>query len=280
MDLPMTLADFTHTPDSGIQRCLEIAVPLVSFGFTLGGILLWQGGIKIDFQYFAIGCLIGSCILAYLAWIRPHKDIVALSTPLYGLIFFVVPTEFDAGVALQLLYAVSLTFLLMRLKYRFGNAAPLPGSAVQEGPLDRYIDLVRESLPLKDPESARNATHVFVRFAEGDYDNAARLASRDPGGTVPGRSDTLSRAFAIVAEQAAHTKTGGAFPPDFVRFVPEDGPFLFHPAEAGMDEEQEYMAALDNALLLLYAAGFTSQDAFGKDTLHKLRHFAQKLSGE
>jgi hypothetical protein len=270
----MNVTDFTSISDSKKQRFLELAVPLASFGFTLAGVLLWQAGITISFQFFAIGCLIGSCILAYLAWIRPRKDIVALSTPLYAFIFFVVPTDYSAGVILQILYAFSLTLLLVRLKYRFGSAAPGPGSA-EEGPLDHYRERVQSSFP-QEPELIRNAAMVFIRFAEGDFDRAARLAARD--GQKPDGAGTLSRAFGIVAEQAAHTKTGGAFSPQFQRFIPEDAPFLFHPAGSDTDEEQEYMTALYNALLLLYVAGFSGQDEDVKAALCHLRPFAEKLS--
>jgi hypothetical protein len=275
--LLMTLTDSTHISGTGLQKYLEFAVPLVSFGFTGAGILLWQAGFRIDFQYFAAGCLIGSCILAYLAWVRPRKDIVALSTPIYGIIFFVMPTDYDVGVILQLLYAFSLTLLLVRLKYRFGTA-PLPGAARKEGPLDHYIVLVQPSFP-PDPEIARTAALMFIRFAEGDYDTAARFAFREVDTSLPAGSGIVSRAFAIVAEQAAQTKTGGAIPHNFRRFVPEDVPFLFHPAAAGMDEELEYIMALDNALLLLYAAGMTTRDEDKKQALIHLQPFAQKLCG-
>ena len=62
------------------------------------------------------GCVLASCFLAYLAWVRPKKDIVALSTPIYSFLFFIVPTDYSTGIVLQLLYAVSLTILLVRLK--------------------------------------------------------------------------------------------------------------------------------------------------------------------
>jgi hypothetical protein len=262
---------------SGSPRSLEIAVPLVSFGFTFAGILLWQAGITISFQFFAIGCLIGSCILAYLAWIRPRKDIVALSTPLYAFIFFVVPTDYSAGVILQLLYAFSLTILLVRLKNRFGFAEPVPGSAAPDGPLERYVDLVQSSIVDMDPGFTHNAAVVFIRFVQGDYERAARLAtSGNPVGSP--RDGILFRAFAITAEQAAHTKTGGAAPPGFLRFLPEDAPLLFHPASPG-DEEQEYTVSLENALLLLYAAGLACHDGEKKQALIYLRPFALKLSG-
>jgi hypothetical protein len=274
----MTLTDSTPASGTGHQKYLEIAVPLLSFGFTGAGILLWQAGIRINFQYFAAGCLIGSCILAYLAWVRPRKDIVALSTPIYGIIFFVMPTDYDVGVTLQLLYAFSLTLLLVRLKYRFGTA-PLPGAAMKKGPLDHYMERVQPSFSPLDTEIARTAALMFIHFGNGDYDIAARLAFREVDTSLPAGSGVVSRAFAIVSEQAAQTKTGGAIPHNFKTFAPEDAPFLFHAAAAGTDEEQEYMAALDNALLLLYAAGMTTHDDDKMQALIQLRPFAQKLCG-
>ena len=55
-------------------------------------------GIHPGFRIASAGCIIASFILAYLAWIRPKKDIVALTTPMYSIIFFVLPstdTRFD-----------------------------------------------------------------------------------------------------------------------------------------------------------------------------------------
>ncbi len=132
---------------------LELAVPLFSFGGAAVAILAGIQGISLDSHYPALGCVLASCVLAYLAWLRKKKDIVALSTPVYAFIFFLVPTEVAVGIILQLLYAVSLTILLVRLKLRFGSMAPVPGTPEQEGPLDGYVGLVRQSLPGLPPGS-------------------------------------------------------------------------------------------------------------------------------
>ncbi len=118
----MTRSAIRILSENKIQRYLELAIPLLSFGATLVGVLVWKMGFEIGFQYFAIGCVIGSFLLAYLAWNRPKKDIVALSTPIYAIIFFIVPTDYVAGLTLQLLYAASLTILIVRLNYRFGES--------------------------------------------------------------------------------------------------------------------------------------------------------------
>ena len=67
-----------------------------------------------------------SLLPGYLHTLRgsaPRKDIVALSTPLYSFIFIAVPTDVFSSVVLEVLYAASLTILLVRLKYRFGTTA-------------------------------------------------------------------------------------------------------------------------------------------------------------
>jgi hypothetical protein len=267
-------------PDVNPHLWLELAVPLLSFGGAFIAIFSQMQGISLDFHYSALGCVIASCILAYLAWLRPKKDIVALSTPIYSFIFFIVPTDIAAGVFLQLLYAVSLTILLVRLKSRFGKTAPLPGTPIQEGPLDEYLERVNQAVPDIPPALSADAGAVFIRFAQGDYDGAARFAGSRSGeqyGEGAG-SGLLLRAFAIVAEQAAQSIEG--IPATFQSFSLEENPFLFYPPDATRDLEQEYAAALDNALILLYAAALSSHDTDRKTDLAKLRPFARRLCGE
>ena len=109
---------------------LEIAIPVLSLGGAVIALLLAQGGSPVDVRYFGIGCVAGSFILAYLAWIRPHKDIVALSTPIYSFLFFVIPSDTAVTIFLEFLYAASLTILLIRLKLRFGPAPESGRAAV------------------------------------------------------------------------------------------------------------------------------------------------------
>ncbi len=103
------------------HRWLELAVPLLSFGGALLAFIIWVTSAPLDFRISILGCVLASWVLAYLAWIRPQKDIVALTTPLYSFIFIAVPTDVFSSVVLEVLYAASLTVLLVRLKYRFGS---------------------------------------------------------------------------------------------------------------------------------------------------------------
>jgi hypothetical protein len=263
----------------GTDRYLEPAVPLLSFGATFAGILLWQAGITISFQYFAGGCLAASCILAYLAWCRPRKDIVALSTPLYAFIFFVVPADYTTALVLQLLCAAGLTILLVRLKYRFSDAGSQPGSdTALTGPLRVYVDRLPGACPVLSPQQARGVGAVIVRFSTGEYAGAARLADQARGELegVAGL-ECLRLALAIVSEQAGVTEGGLPTPVEFTAFTSGQEALLAHPVMAGMDREHLYMTTLWNALLLLFAAAWLALPA--DPDLLSCRNFAQNLAG-
>jgi hypothetical protein len=273
-----TKSDF-KTPVNQIY--LEAAVPLLSFGITGLGILLWQSGYRIEFQYFAIGCLISSCILAYLAWIRPKKDIVSLTTPIYAVIILFAPTEYYAGAVLQLVYGLSLTILLLRLKYRFGKPTQqLSETGMLPGPLNDYVEQSNTQFPHIPPELAKHAGDVFVRFARGDYHDASQLSNHlpkmDEGGTG---NEPLNTAFRIVSEQAEHLTDTVQVPREYLTFAPEYHALCARPLQPSMDSEQVYAVTLDNALLLLYAAAWNHSPE-SRPVLKSLKAFAQKLLEE
>jgi|GEM_PF-3556342 len=95
-----------------------VIVPIISFGGIVISILsqtivfLSSAGIW--------GCIIGSCFLAYLAYIKPKKDIVSLLTPLYAVIIFSNP-DFSREILTQILFAASLFILVIRLNLRFST---------------------------------------------------------------------------------------------------------------------------------------------------------------
>ncbi|MHB8163249.1 MAG: hypothetical protein ACYDDV_02750 [Methanoregula sp.] len=259
----MTSSQSSIQSDGKKQRCLEIAVPLLSFGITLAGVLLWQMGIDIGFQYFAFGCVLGSCILAYLAWIRPKKDIVALSTPIYAFIFFVVPTDYLAGLTLQLLYAASLTLLLVRLKYRFGSSQTAVTSGRElAAPLDAYIGRTGDAVAGIAPETAHRAAVVISQFSTGNFGEAARAAGAGTGtpadaGLVP----VLTRAFAIVHEHATVLEQSLPRPEPYLAFFSEDEGLLAKIPAPAFSEDRKFDTQLDNALLLLLSAAWKGAEA-------------------
>jgi hypothetical protein len=257
---------------------LEIGVPLLSFGGALLAILFQAQGISLDFHIPAVGCVLASWFLAYLAWVRPKKDIVALSTPIYSFLFFIVPTDYSTGILLQLLYAISLTILLVRLKYRFGT----PGTAVSlgkelGGSLKTYIGQTRDSFENTTPEAAHAAAVVFVRFAEGNYEEAEQISKTALiDGETPGQASTLMRAFSIIREHSFLLNKSLPRPVTYQTFLERDFPLLAKPASPANDADTEFYTALDNALLVVFSAAWNNSK---HDRPHLLacQVFAQRL---
>lgn len=276
----MTTTGNAEVPGRVRERYLEAAVPLIAFGITGAGILLWVAGYPVDFQYIAIGCTISSFILAYLAWIRPRKDIVALSTPIYGIIFLTAPIEAGAGAVLQLLYAAGLTILLIRLKRRFSDEMSGPEPLSPDEPLGKYQGHLHVEMPAVSPEIARAAARVFIRFAEGEYEESCRLASGVPelaDGTAP---DLVKRAFAIVSFQAGRMGEKGSTPNEYPAFSAAQHHLLFSPVPDTMDTEKAYNLQLDNALIFLYIVALGCTDKELQQNLDRFRSFVRRLSGE
>ncbi|PKL58156.1 MAG: hypothetical protein CVV34_03815, partial [Methanomicrobiales archaeon HGW-Methanomicrobiales-5] len=245
------------------QQYLELAIPVLSFGATFVGVLLVQMGFEIaqtNFQYFAIGCVMGSCLLAYLAWCRPRKDIVALSTPIYGIVFFISPIDYLPGLILQMLYSVSLTILLIRLKYRFGTSHTAVSLGQElDAPLKAYAGQSRAAVSSVSPASAHSASVIISQFARGEYRDVARLA-----GTAISQSEgvpVLVRAFAIVREQALTLDGSLPRPEPYHTFLPEDEGILANRPHPEYSEDRKFDAQLDNALLLLFSAAWHGAEA-------------------
>jgi hypothetical protein len=264
--------------DARLHRWLELAVPLFSFGgIAIAFLILGQGYLQA-FRIASAGCIIASIILAYLAWIRPKKDIVALTTPLYSVILFVLPSDLVPDLILPILYAISLTILLVRLKYRFGK----PGTAVTMGKelggsLKNYIDQTREALKNTSPDTAHIATLAFVQFAQGDFAKVTRISETVTGNDDnPMRDQCVARAFSIVKEHAALLDKALPRPYTYEVFNPEHADLLAKHMPPGQDDDHEFYLALDNALLLLYSAAWNGSE---QDRPHLLARqpFAQKL---
>ena len=240
---------------------LELAVPVFSFGGALLALFFSGMGSSVDVRYFAAGCVIGSFILAYLAWIRPQKDIVALTTPIYSFLFFVLPSDFAVNIILELLYAASLTILLVRLKFRFG-AAPESGRGAGkalEEPLKTYCETVREQMADVSPEAAHYAAVGFARFAEGDYREAARVAEAAMAEleyTNPW--PLLVTAFSIIREQGLLLEDSLDQPDQFIDFSAPDAGLLAKSLLPEGKYTTRFEVSLDNALLLLYAVAWNA----------------------
>ncbi len=257
----MTLSETPILSDLKKHQYLELAIPLLSFGATLAGVLLWKMGFQIDFQYFSIGCVIGSCLLAYLAYIRPRKDIVALSTPIYAFIFFVVPTDYMSGLTLQLLYAVSLTLLLVRLKYRFGATHTAVSLGKELSPsIKAYLTETHNAVTGISPSDAHQAALVISQVSNGEYALAARSAGMimEQSAELPG---VLTRAFAIVHEHAINLELSLPRPEPYLNFLPEDEELLAKPLNPEYSEDRKFDTIFDNAMLLLFSAAWNTSEA-------------------
>jgi hypothetical protein len=164
----------------------EALVPLLAFGSTILGIVLWNAGVHFEIQYAGAGGFLASCLLAYLAWLRPRKDIVSLTTPIYGFIFFVTPIDYTGGVVIHLLYAGGLTVLVIRLHYRFGKSASDVGKNLAAGPHRDYVESTRDTFTTLDPVQ-RRLSSVSRR-----ENTRRRQTCRMPPSAMTGRPSLLS----------------------------------------------------------------------------------------
>ncbi len=264
-----------------MNRSMEYAVPLLSFGGAFLGLVFWMSGIQADVRISIIGCVLASWVLAYLAWMRPRKDIVSLTTPVYSFIFLGFPMDTFSVVILDFLYAASLTILLVRLKSRFGaQVVPSPDKKDLMDPVKTYVEKTRETGSSLSPGLAHAAAVVFVRFAEGEYFDAARAAKASIAeqNDAVGPELCLKRAFEIVREQSALLDQSLPAPEIFLTFSPDDACMLAKVPDPKFGKSEEYDTALENALLILFAAAWNAQS----DRLHLLQcqAFAQRLLGQ
>jgi hypothetical protein len=263
---------------TGKKRGLYLGalVPLLAFGGTLGGIALRNAGMQFEIQYAAAGGFLASCLLAYLAWTRLHKDIVALSTPIYGFLFLVTPIDYTGGVVLQLLYACGLTILAARLYQRFGAGTPRGFSAtgLETGPLLAYVESTGDAFSALDPAAGHSAAAAFISFSEGEYRKAADLShaavSRD------GTPEPVVRAFGILRQHAEILDDNLPRPVTYLAFFPDDAALLARTPPSGDDPDREFEVQMDNALLLLYSAAWHASPG-DRPALLVSQPFAQKL---
>jgi hypothetical protein len=178
--------------------------------------------------------------------------------------------------SLWLLYAVSLTLLLVRLKYRFGTTH----TAVSLGkelaaPLTTYTGKTRDAFTGISPYDAHRAALALSQFSTGEYAQAARSAGMvtEQTGELPG---VLTRAFAIVHEHATVLELSLPRPEPFLAFLPEDEDLLANPLLPEYSEDRKFDTTFDNAMLLLFSAAWNYAEA---DRPHLLacQGFALKL---
>jgi hypothetical protein len=257
-------------------RYLGALVPLLAFGGTLAAIALLNAGVQFEIQFAAAGGFLASCLLAYLAWTRLNKDIVALSTPIYGLIFMVTPIDYTGGVVLQLLYACGLTILTARLYHRFGTGTPdSPGEkTLAAGPLSMYVESTRDAFAALGPGAGHAAAAVFISFSMGEYGRAEELSHTAV--CQDGTNGPVIRAFSILGEHADLLEKNQPRPETYLKFLPDDAALMAKPLTGSKNPDHEFETQMDNALLLLFSAAWHSSPA-DRTMLSVSQGFANKL---
>jgi hypothetical protein len=239
------------------EWALSIAVPVVSFGGTgLAILLAWQGVIA-DAGAFYWGALAGSFLLAWLAWIKPRRDIVSLLAPLYGVIIFLLAVEVQPTVLLQLLFAASLTILVIRLNIRFSTP---PAKGKEEDPMEKflyaYMNRITPYFRSVDPDTAHEIASAILSFKFGIYPNAIGSAEKATGQLKgEGSFATLRKALTIVRDRAGSLQASLVKSYSETTFSGDDFQYLpiVLPPEL-IASPDNY--ALDNALVLGYAVAY------------------------
>jgi hypothetical protein len=245
---------------SRTELYLTILIPVISFTGILLAVLLENLGVIPDAGQFYWGCVIGAFLLGYLAYIKPRRDLVSLCVPVFAVLIFLVPMDFVPNIPLQLLFAVSMSLLLVRLHLRFSEAAGAAAAAAGvERFLQDYTSRIAPRVPALTPEAAGALASVYRLFRTGRFERA--IAACDTAlGMVPDSAVPVKRALEIVSEQLMFMEASLAAPESYGIFSEQDRPFLALdiPKELVKDEPT---LLLDNALILIYAVADISLPA-------------------
>jgi hypothetical protein len=236
---------------------LSIAVPAFSFGGTGVGILLEEFGYIENAGLFYWGCLIGSFILAYLAWVKPRKDIVSLLAPMYAVIIFMAAVEITPNIILQLLFAASLTVLVVRLNIRFST--PLVKEQ-GEDPMEKYLyDYMHRITPFFrsiDRDTGHDIASAVLSFKFGLYPKAIESADTAVSRiTGEGAAAALRKALTIIRDRAVKLEESAVKGYSALSFSPEEEQYLAIIIPAEQIENHESFT-LNNALVLTYAVAY------------------------
>jgi hypothetical protein len=98
-------------------KYLWLLVPILSWGGILTGQLIPFSPPYLSFG--AYGCVLASLAIAALALRKKKKDIVSLCVPIFALLIFIIPLETPPSLPMEILYAATLTGLVIRLEKRF-----------------------------------------------------------------------------------------------------------------------------------------------------------------
>lgn len=192
----------TDTTPSASRTPPWIAVPAVSFGGI--GITLLLASVGFPYAVWAgiAGCVVGSCILCYQAYLKPRHDLVSLFTPLFAILIFLVPSELSPGVITQTFFAATITFLAVRVEKLFN--APKQEKKTMKQMLNEYIGRIEPLLTTIDEETGHQVAQSLLTYKFGLYGNAVEKSTAALArlNAVTPHPDTLERALLILRERA------------------------------------------------------------------------------
>ncbi|KAF1074363.1 hypothetical protein [Methanogenium sp. MK-MG] len=91
------------------------SVPIIAFAGIAIGILSHVDSVGIW------GCIISSFILCGIAYLKPKKDLVSLLVPFFAIIIFNPWSEFNTGPIMQILFAATITVIIVRLEKKYSQ---------------------------------------------------------------------------------------------------------------------------------------------------------------
>jgi len=239
-----------------LELILSISIPVFSFGGIAIAIHLKNAGFIPDAGTFAWGCVIGACILGYLAYIKPRRDIVAICAPLYALLIFIVPMELTPNLLMQVLFAASITILTVRLNKYFGALNYKGGSDPMEQFLTAYIERMRPYFTGLPEATAHQLASAFLAFKFGLYANAVRECTYAIS-SLPdsGPQGALKKAVTIVKENAQDLYNSQVVADLSVMFSETEHQYTVVNLLPEKIEDPATLE-LDNALVLLYTVAY------------------------
>ncbi len=260
-------------------RNLSIAVPAVAFGGLLLGIGLENAGFIDNAGEFGWGCVIGSFLLSYLAYILPRRDIVSLLAPVYAFLIFIMPLETKPNLPLQGLYALTLTILVIRLNKRFNTPVT---KEREEDSMEKFLyDYIRRLTPsygFVDTATAHEIASVVLSFKFVLYPNTIRSADKAMA-SMPDTKEgsALKSALRIVRDRAENLENLKVTEFSKTTFTDEHKEFLAVVLPPGKVEDTATLE-LNNALLLIYAVGYLESPDDGQALDEHQNYVIQILS--
>jgi len=234
------------------DRIFSLAIPAFAFGGILAGIALQGAGIDADIG--SMGCIAAAFLLGYFAYTRPRKDIVAICTPIYAIVLFIIPGDIPHNLLLQVLFAISIVILLVRLNRRFGSLADTTRGGPMEKFLREYIERFRPEVPAIPAKDAHRIASAFLAFKFGLYAKSAEECRAALPAVRDGKSAAaLKKALQVVLVNATDLENSQVTADSSVAFTPEEKAYcaIVIPEEKNEDPAS---LTLDNALIMIYVA--------------------------